>query len=705
MGEIKENIELTKKLEETKGAKAVRSFCFACPWTCPMEVFVKNERIVHAKGNPLAPDDWRRCGKGLATVHQAEDMDRLRYPMKRMGNRGEGRFEQITWDEAFQTMADKLEKVKTKYGPESVVMFWHHDMNSGFIHHLLKDLYGSPNLYGHSSGCEMDRRFAALTLFGHLFPVLDFKGSKYIMLWGINILEAFQGLWMVNSLIEALENGAKLVVIDPNYTQTAEKAHEWVPIKPGTDGALALAMARVIMEEELYNKEFMENWVNGYEGFLDHLRDKGYTPEWAEPITGIAKETIINMARELATTKPSVVETFKGPGYYCNGSDAIRAIYALNALTGQVDGPGNLCLKEWAPLAPPVRIPEEKTVEIEAEPLHVAMGYPLAPDLPTGALPNAVLEGDPYPVKVLFTYHVNPVLSDMNTTLIRKMFQELDFSVCIDIYMSETAMESDLVLPHTSFYEHAEIRQGLWKGPMVLLGQPVVKPMGESKPIYDIVKGLAEKMGYGEYFDYEDWEDWAQNAIEDLPITLEELKEQGFWCGEMVYHKHEEMMGFPTPTGQIELYSTDCEAFGYNPYPEFQTRKVIPDDDYPLQLCGSKISAHCNVHTQNNPYLLEIVPENWVEINPQDAEERHIRDGDYVEISSPLEKTVILAKVTERVQPGVATVRHGHGFGRWGGGHRARGKGAHINALVDSQIGPVSGANAYFECKVAIRKV
>ena len=266
------------------------------------------------------------------------------------------------------------------------------------------------------------------------------------------------------------------------------------------------------------------------------------------------KETIIRLARELASMKPSLVETYKGPGYYVNGSDAMRAIYALNVLLGQVDGPGNICLKEWADIAPPVRIPEEKVVQVEAEPLHVAMGYPLAPDLPTGLLPKAVIEGEPYPVKVLLTYWINPVMSDMNTALVTKMFRELEFSVCIDVYMSETALESDLVLPHTSFYEHAEIRQGLWKGPQVLCGQPVVRPVGEAKPLYDIVKGLAEKMGYGEYFPYEKWEDWARNAIEELPLTLEELKEQGLWSGEVRYRKHEEM-GFPTPSGQIELYS------------------------------------------------------------------------------------------------------------------------------------------------------
>jgi thiosulfate reductase/polysulfide reductase chain A len=201
---------------------------------------------------------------------------------------------------------------------------------------------------------------------------MDFEQSKYIILWGINILEAFEGLWMVNGLIKALENGAKLVVIDPNYTQTAEKAHEWIPIKPGTDAAMALAMARVIMDEELYDKEFLENWVYGYEGFHDHLKEKGYTAEWAEPITGVSQETIIRLARELASMKPSLVETYKGPGYYVNGSDAMRAIYTLNVLLGQVDGPGNICLKEWADIAPPVRIPEEKVVQIEAEPLHVA---------------------------------------------------------------------------------------------------------------------------------------------------------------------------------------------------------------------------------------------------------------------------------------------------------------------------------------------
>lgn len=205
----KKNLELTQSLAEIKGAKAIRSFCFVCPWTCPMEAYVRDGRIIYAKGNPHAPDYWTRCGKGLASVRQVDDPDRLTYPMRRKGNRGEGRFERISWDDAFQLMADKLAEVKTRYGPEAVAMIWHHDPNAVFAQHLLRDLYGTPNLYGHSAGCDQDRRFACLTLFGHFFPVLDLEHSKYIILWGINLLEAYEGLWMINALLRHCQGAGR----------------------------------------------------------------------------------------------------------------------------------------------------------------------------------------------------------------------------------------------------------------------------------------------------------------------------------------------------------------------------------------------------------------------------------------------------------------------------------------------------------------
>jgi len=534
--------------------------------------------------------------------------------------------------------------------------------------------------------------------------MLDSAESRYIMLWGSNHFEAIKGMWETRSLIEALDGGAKLVVVDPKFTQTAEKADEWIPIKPGTDGAMALAMCYTIIEEDLYDKAFVREWTSGFDEFREHLKEKGYTPEWAEQITGISAETIRRLAREFATTRPAMAEAFKGPGNYTNGVDASRAIYMLNIITGNVDGPGNITLQGWAPVGPPVIIPEEAMTKPTKPPLHLAMGYPLAPDLPTALLPKAVIDGDPYPVKVLFIHANNLVMSDTNTDRVRQMFQKLELAVAVDLYMSETALECDLVLPDTSFYEHAEIRQGLYKAGQAILCQPAVAPVGESRPMYEIVKGIAEKMGYGKYFNYKTWEDWAKVSVQALPISLDELKEKGLWTAEHQYYSFRKT-GFPTPSGKVEIWSKNFEKCGYNPLPEYREHGVIPDDEYPLQLITSKLSMHINVCSQNNPYLMEIGGENWVELNTADAQKYGIKDGDMVILESPHGKAQIRARVIEGLRPGVACARHDHGFGRWSPYIRnAYGKGAHLNHLNDGQIESFAGGNAYNERKVRVRR-
>ncbi len=694
---------LADRLAKIKDAKVIKSFCYTCPWQCPTEVYVRDGKVVYHKGNPDSPNNiGSRCAKGMASWYVSQDPDRLKYPMLRTNPKGEpGQFERISWDEAYNFVAERLKRISEKWGPEAVALTCHHDPNTIFYHHLLKDLYGSPNMYAHTSGCEQDRRAACLTLFGHVFPMHDFVNSRYVILWGMNMLGANQGLWESRALLEAKKKGCKLVVVDPNFTETAQKADEWIPVKPGTDAALALAMCYAIFDENLHDKEFCEKYCEGASGFRDHLWEKGYTPDWAAKITGIDAETITRIAREFATTKPAMSAIFKGSGYYTNGHDAGRACYILDAITGQVDGPGNLYLKDWAPLGAPVAISESALAKPSKDPLHVAMGYPLAPDLPNSRLPDAVIDGDPYPVKGLFVQATNPVMSDPNRDRVKEMFKHLELAVSCELYMSETSLECDIVLPETSFYEQAEIRQGMWLGPEVVLCQPAVSPVGEAKPPYEIVKGIAEKMGWGEHFPYEKWEDWGELMMKDVPMSLDELKTKGFWAGGVTYNRVPN--GLPTPSGKIEVYSKDYEKHGHNPYPEYSERSVLPDDDYPLQVTHSKLSMHCNIVTQNNPYLMEICGENWVEVNSSDALKYGIRDGQDVIIESPKDKIRIKAKVTEGLVPGCISIRHGHGFGHWAMGSVAKGKGAHSNNLMETHTNPITGANCYNECKVRIK--
>ncbi len=696
---MKETAGTTEALERLRDAEMTPGICYVCPWTCPTEVYTRKGEIVYVRGNTRASTKGSRCVKGEASHVLAKDDNRLKHPMRRVGP---NRFERITWDEALTQIARKLSGIKATYGPEAVAYLWHVDPNSVFAQLFLTECYGTPNYYGHTSACEQDRRLAALTVLGHVFPVHDYENAKFIMLLGINMLGANQNLFESRGLLAAVAKGARLVVVDPAFTATAEKASEWIPIAPGTDGALLFAMAHVIVQDKLYDEAFCRQWTHGFDEFCRHVIARGYTPEWAAGITDVPADKIRRLAREFATTRPAMLETFKGLGNYANGLDASRVVYILDALTGQVDGPGNLILKDWAPLQPPLTIPEARKTKPGKPPLHVAMGYPLAPDLPTQLLPKAILEGTPYPVKALFFQCTNPVMSEPNTALYRKAVQALELSVAIDTYFSETAAECEFVLPEASFYERAEIRQSLAMPPEAIICVPALAAYHEARPVYDIVRGLAEKMGYGDLFRWNSWEEWGRRIIKDLPTDLDTLKKTGFWSGELTYHKYTRT-GFATPTGKIELMSEAFAKHGYNALPEYRDRQVIPDEAYPFQLINSKFEMHCNLTTQNNPILLRIRGENWAELNTSDAARLGIRDGDRIEVASPQAAVTIKAKVRAGIRPGVVCVRHGHGFGHWQG--IAKGRGTHINPILGTNVNPISGGIGYNECKVRIRKV
>ncbi len=686
------------RLARVRDAERVFGVCYVCPFTCPTEVFTRDDEVLYVRGNPDATTLGSRCVKGEASAHLARDDTRLKHPLRRTRSGG---YERVSWDEAFEIVAEALTRIKATWGAESVVYLWHIDANGVFAQVFMRDCYGTPNYYGHTSACEQDRRLAALTVFGHPFPVHDYEHARYVMLLGINMLGANQNLYESRGLVDALAAGARLVVVDPALTTTAAKAHEWVPIAPGTDGALLLGMAHTIVAERLYDEPFCRQWTHGFDAFCQHVLERRYTPEWAEGITTIPAATIRRLAREFATTRPALMETFKGLGNYTNGLDASRLVYILDALTGNVDGPGNLILKEWAPLRPPVRVPKERRAAIARPPLHVAMGYPLAPDLPTSLLPDAVLHGRPYPVKAMFFQCTNPLMSEPNTERYRQMLRGLEFSVAIDTYLSETAAECALVLPEASFYERAEVRQGLALSGEALLCMPAVPPLGESRPLYEIIRGIAERMGYGDLFQWGSWEEWARRVVADLPVTLEDLKARGFWQAPLRYRKFEG--GLPTPSGKIELYAESFVKHGANALPEYRERAVIPDADYPFQLINTKLETHCNLTTQESPLLLRIAPENWAELNSEDARRLGIADGDRIELVSPLGRVEILARVRPGIRPGVVSVRHGHGFGHWQG--RSRGRGTHINPILSGIVNPISGGIGFNECKVRVRRI
>ncbi len=326
----------------------------------------------------------------------------------------------------------------------------------------------------------------------------DFANSRYVMLWGMNNLGANQGLWESRALIEAKKKGARLVVVDPNFTETAQKANEWVPIRPGTDGAMALAMCRVIIDEDLYDRDFVSRYCEGFDGFRDHLREKGYTPAWAEAHLRHRRGHHHPARARIRPDQAFDVRDLQGLGLlHERRRRGARLLHPQRPLwrggqAGQPE-PEGLGAAGRAGRTSPTR-PRRSRASRRCTSRWATRSRP---DLPNSRLPDAVIDGKPYPVKGLFVQSTNPVMSDPNRDRVQEMFRHLELGVAIELFMSETALECDIVLPETSFYEHAEIRNGMWLGPEVVLCQPAVAPVGEAKPLVRDREGASPRRWAG----------------------------------------------------------------------------------------------------------------------------------------------------------------------------------------------------------------
>ncbi|MBI4787828.1 MAG: molybdopterin-dependent oxidoreductase [Chloroflexi bacterium] len=289
----------------------------------------------------------RMCPKGNASMMSLYDPDRVKKPLKRTGARGAGQWQEITYDQAVTEIAAKLAAIKASSGPDKVVWFTE-DNTLVPIQESLCNVFGTPNFLQHSNLCDVARKFGFEKTLGNGRPLADLRNAKYMLIFGWNPLGAMKWAHLPRILLDGLAKGAKLVIVDPRLSETADKALDyggrWLPIKPGTDGALALALANVIVAEKRYDANFVANWTIGFDKFSALVASK--TPEWAAPITGIAADTIRTVARELATTKPAVVDAWSGPGHHMNGAEGSRAIAALAGLIGQVDAPGTLILPD-----------------------------------------------------------------------------------------------------------------------------------------------------------------------------------------------------------------------------------------------------------------------------------------------------------------------------------------------------------------------
>ncbi len=680
-----------KETNKLADAKEIITRCNFCGEDCGMKAYVK-DNIIQAV-TPWEEDPIGKgflCDMGLATPALVHAPDRLLNPLKKQN----GRFIEIEWDEALSIIADKLKKYKTDPGPESVVFHYGvSQVRAGFYRLFMRrfcNVYGSPNYTGCGSQCAVSKAMAKKYSIGAISE--DYENTKYIIQWGCNPATSSMSEW-INEVLPAKERGAKLVCIDPRSGAMTSVADLHLKPMPGSDGALALAMANIIIREGLFDKDLIEKHGLGFDEFKELVSE--YTADKAAAITGIPAESINKLAVEYATNKPAVIATGNGLELHLNGVQTIRAIMLLQALTGNLDIKGGVLMPDKR--IPPADMELDKKYS-PYKPGITADSYPILwkqrKMISVNKLPETLLTGSPYPIKALLVIGGNPLLTGPNANHQREAFKKLDFMVVMDLFMTETAKMADIVLPGATFMESDNIKIG---GNVYMTPQ-VIPAVGQGWPTWKLWFELAKKMGYTEEFPWSSLDEAIDEHLKPTGITSVELKKNFNGIkrqGGKEYNKYEKD-GFGTATGKIEFSSPELKDAGYDPLPAYvnpyenETNRTLKVE-YPfIMMSGGRIQYFYHSQQRNIPQLLKKSPEPVIEINSSDAKSKGILEGDTVKISSPRGSITAKAIFIDSLVPGIVGMTHG-----WNQ--------SNINELTDDELlDPISSFPAYrgFLCNI-----
>ncbi len=638
--------------EPTGESKVTPSLCNACTSKCGLYVETKGGVLYTVRGNATHPySKGKLCARGHGFSQTAYSEDLITQPMRRMPT---GEYEAIPWETAYQEIAEKLGAIIEKDGP-GVVGAIHDPRPSGnyYIPRFMKAL-GSPNTYTHNAACNGSKVSGLYQTIGTSSFSVDFDSCEMVVFIGRSYGDGIRPS-SVSSIAKAAEAGTRVVIVDPRLNNTGIFADDWVPVRPGSDLALLMSIAHVLIEENLYDHDFVANYSYGFEEFA--LQAKEYTPEWAAEKTDISADKIRELAYAMAEAAPAVaVEAGWRGAFGCaynNSYDTARAIAAINALLGSYGQVGGALLTpslKFGSVAdarfdnPPT--PEIKRVG-DAE-------YPLASSSYGSniAALEASLDGR---LKSLFFYNSNAAKGYAQPKVWSEALEKLELTVVIDIQMSETAMQADYVLPECTYIERSEVAECLSgkKQYVTLRSQAIERIHPETKSCDEIITELAHACGVGEYFSFT-LEELNSANVETLGLTYDELKEQGVI--ELTKTPFEYgVPAFKTPTEKFQFSSEKTAQANMNPVIGYVAPLTAPQGDE-LFLIGGKQSIHSHTMTLNNPALNEISRTYNMErvwLNASDAEARGIKDNDMVEVSSSEHVGQVRARVTQRLKPGV----------------------------------------------------
>jgi len=637
-----------------------------CFMVCGIDAYVKGGRLIRIEGmKEHVATKGVICPRGYHLPEYVYSPDRLKYPIMKDED---GNFRRVSWDEALGYLASKLQEIKDECGAHCVAV----SVGSIGAENILisafaqrwRAAFGTPNFFSIEAHCFRARIMARLFTFG-AYPLSDPDNAECVILWGHNPDASEPPV--AARLHRLVDQGLKIIAIDPKRIPLAKRGIH-VPIRPGTDAALALAMMNVIIKEDIYDKDFVDKHTTGFDELAEHVKD--YAPEKVAKICGTPNGDIYKISRVFAKAKSACIEQgINSLDQHINGFQNSRAMAILQAITGNYNRPGAWCRNPLIRLAD-MRLPVDgKPIGAEEYPIFHSFWGMTSPYGQQMLLPEVILTGKPYPIKAMLVSGGNPVASWPDSQKLRRAFEKLDLLAVMDLFMTETARLADIVLPVCSSVETLGLayNYGLTMGiPYVLLSKKLIEPIGESRPDWWIYSELGRKMGYGEYFPYTSDEEVVEHMLGPSGVTVKQLLEdhpEGVMFGERDYEVPKK---FRTPSGKIELYSQSLADLGEDPIPVHKEPTQSPvsapelTKEYPLILVtGARMPEYTHWQMRNIPELRKMAPDPLVWVHPDAAHDSGITDGDVIFVETRKGRIKVRVGVTEDIVPNVVSLTHG----------------------------------------------
>ena len=649
---------------------------------------MKDGKVVKVEGDPDHPlNKGKLCPKGEASLEVLYHPDRLTSPLRRRGERGEGKWEEISWDDALDLLADRLVKVKEAFGAPSVA----------FIHGAAKGLqesylarfanhFGSPNVAWQGHVCFVPRVVASRLTYGfYAIPDYDFP-PKCVVVWGKNLPETLHHAY--ERLSKALKRGTRLVVIDSRRTELAEKADIWLQPRPGSDLLLALGMIHYLITEGLYDREFVEKWTLGFDQLKDHVA--AYPLEKVAELTWVPAEKIREAATLYAHSKPAALQWGNLIDHGLNSFSLARGLCILRALTGNIGVPGGEAQPERPPLhgrrSPELEAWDKMPRDVFEK--RLGGGYrplPMIRYLQPQDITEGIMNGT---IRAVYNQGGNPLVNYSNARRVFHALKKVEFLAVADVFMTPTAAVADLVLPAATFLEFPSIVTPPYSYPVMSVQQRCAR-IADSRSDYEIMKDTAVRLGFGDVF-WETEEACLDFVLEPAGLTFEELKQIGVIRGSLKYRGYQ-AGGFGTPSKKIEFVSPQLEAWGFDSLPEYreppETPYSSPDlaEKYPLIFTTWKTEPFRHSSGRQVSSLRRRHPRPLVLIHPDTARDLGIEEGDTVFIETPRGRIRQTAHLTDRFHPRVVGVDYAWWFPEKGPESLFEWDAANVNVLTSDK--------------------